>query len=132
VYALKEKGKNLPGMSGLLNVIAETELMAGNIDDAEQTFQQSWTVAQEVNARNLQSMVLSTGISIALERHENADAEARLRSLEDIMQFQSISWMWHKIQMTRGLLKLRSGATDEAESMFLTGLKVAEEKGEYG
>ena len=48
------------------------------------------------------------------------------------MQFQSISWMWHKIQMTRGLLKLRSGATDEAESMFLTGLKVAEEKGEYG
>ena len=133
VYELKAEEKNQAGMAGLLNVIAETELQAGMLEQAEQSFEQSWAIAEPKGSHELKAMVLSTGISIALQMGNDLNVQERLLTFEGLAQGRSsLKWMWHKIQMTRGALKLRAGALEDALQILSAGLKVALEDREPG
>ncbi len=132
VYKRKEAVKNLPGMAGLLNVIAETQLLAGTIEEAEQSIEQSWIIGQQTDVVELKAMVLSTGISIALELENDADAETRLQLFEDVTRDWGVEWTWHKSQITRGILRMRAGETDQAVNLLTVGLKAAEENDNLG
>jgi tetratricopeptide (TPR) repeat protein len=128
VYERKQAERNIPGMAGLLNIIAETQLQAGALEDAERSFEQSWAITRQIDSPNLRAMVLSAGISIALALEDDAKAETRLQLFEEVIQDGSVRWTWHKRQMTRGTLSMRAGAFDEATEFFTIGLKAAEEE----
>jgi tetratricopeptide (TPR) repeat protein len=132
IYKRKEEEKNLPGMAGLLNVIAGTQLQAGVMEDAEQSFQQSWTIAQQTDSSELKAMVLSTGISIAQELENDTGVEKRLQLLEEVSGSLEVEWVWHKINMTKGILSMRAGAIEQATSILAVGLKAAEDDDNLG
>jgi len=132
VYEYKEAEKNIAGMSGLLNVIAETQLTAGFIQDADRSFEQSWTIAEQLDSRVLKAMVLSTGITIALEQEDDDKARRRLILFENLIHDWSTRWTWHKKQMMRGILSMRDKATKEASDFLTVGLKAAEEEEGFG
>jgi len=132
VHERKQARKNLAGISGLLNMIAETQLLAGETDDAERNFEQSWGLAQKTTSFGLIAMVLSTGISIALELENDTEAEERLHLFEEVTLDWNAGWIWHKRQMTHGILKMRDGATKDAKNLFSAGLDVAEKADDLG
>jgi len=132
VYEHKESVKNLPGMAGLLNVIAETQLLAGEKEIADRSFQQSWHIAQQCESLELKAMILSTGISIGLELNNLAQVKQRLELFEDAIRHWDSRWTWHVVQMTRGILSMRADNTDEATRLLSSGLARAEEESELG
>lgn len=110
VYERKEAEKNLPGMAGLLNVIAETQLQAGNREGAEQSFEKSWTIAQQTDSSELKAMVLSTGISVAIEMENDVDTKIRLQMFEEVTgDNNDVEWIRYKKQMTRETLNRWGG-----------------------
>lgn len=132
VYEYKETEKNLDGMSGLFNVIAETQLIAGLKEDADRSFEQGWTIAQQSESPELKAMVLSTGITIAIEQEDDIKAKKRLTWFEDVTHNSDVRWIWHKKQMSHGILNMRANAAKKATSFLTDGLKAAEKEGDFG
>ena len=132
VYEYKETHKNLDGMSGLFNVIAETQLIAGLKEDADRSFEQGWTIAQQSESPELKAMVLSTGITIAIEQDDDIKAQKRLTWFEEVTHNSDVRWIWHTKQITHGIMHIRANATTKATSYLTDGLKVAEEEGDFG
>jgi len=77
-------------------------------------------------------MVLSTGISIALDQEDDTEAEKRLHRFEEVTCDWNAGWVWHKRQMTHAVLNMRAGAAEEAASLLTAGLKAAQEEGDLG
>jgi len=132
VYERKKARRDVTGTSGLLNVIADTQLLGGAVKKAEISFFQSWRFAQEPHLSELKAMVLSTGISIALELENDAQAKARLQLFEDVTRHWSTQWTWHKKQMTHGILSLRVGAIEDAVRFLTEGFLAAQEEKDQG
>lgn len=78
------------------------------------------------------AMALSTGISIALEFGNDAEAERRLQIFEEASRDIDARWTWHKSQMTRSILSLRAGVTDDAIRLLTEGFQSAQEEDEPG
>lgn len=127
VYTLKEDAGNPPGMSGLLNVIAETQLLSGELDDAELSFQKSWHMVQEIDSNDLRSMILSTGISIAIEKKDRTEVQFRLEKLSEMVEHDDIQWISHKVKITNGVLAMWMENHNLARDYFEQGLRKAQD-----
>ena len=125
VYRRKEAEKNLPGMAGLLNVIAETQLQAGFHKEAQQSFERSWVIAEQTDSSELKAMVLSTGISIAIAEEDISSLQARLQLFKEISREWNVGWIWEKRRLAEDILNDYENTVNLNENILLAGLKQA-------
>ncbi|MAT42183.1 MAG: hypothetical protein CL609_07565 [Anaerolineaceae bacterium] len=127
----KEAENNLPGMAGLLNLIAETQLEAELFKEAQLSFERSWTIAQQTDNFELKAMVLSTGITIAIAEENISDLQARLQLFREVSHEWNVEWVWEKRRQGEDFLNRFKEPDTINEKILLSGLNQAKEDKDF-